>query len=36
MNQRAEASVPGFDRTPQHLDGLIWSYDVQGADRKHL
>ena len=36
MNQRAEASVPGFSRRAQHVDGLGWSHDIQEVDRKHL
>lgn len=36
MNQRAEASVPGFGHTSQHVDGLGWTRDVQEVDRRHL
>ena len=47
MNQRAEASVPGFPRILQHGNEIGWSilqhgneigwsHDVQGVDRKHL
>ena len=36
MNQRADASVPGFDRTSQHVDGLGRRRDVQEVGRKHL